>query len=140
MTGSEEARVYLVEDHDVMREMIGEFLESHPGLTVVGCAATADAAFAELEGLDVELILVDTSLPDMNGIELVRRLLDRRPASLCLMYSGHEETFYVDRALEAGAKGYVLKGNPRELPGAIQQVLNGDTYLSQTLRQGESRS
>lgn len=139
MTGSAEARVYLVEDHDVMREMIGEFLESQAGLTVVGCAATADAAFAELEELDVDLILVDTSLPDMNGIELVRRLLDRRPATPCLMYSGHRETFYVDRALEVGAKGYVVKGNPNELPGAIQQVLNGDTYLSLALRQRESR-
>jgi len=139
VTGSAESRVYLVEDHDVMREMIGEFLESHAGLTVVGCAATAGAAFAELEGLDVELVLVDTSLPDMNGIELVRRLLDRRPGTLCLMYSGHEETFYVERALEAGAKGYVVKGNPRELPGAIQQVLDGGTYLSRLLRHGESR-
>lgn len=138
MTGSPDARVYLVEDHDVMREMIGEFLESRAGLTVVGGAATAGAAFAELEGLDVELVLVDTSLPDMNGIELVRRLLDRRPSILCLMYSGHEETFYVERALEAGAKGYLVKGNPRELPDAIQQVLNGDTYLSRAVRDGKS--
>ncbi|HSM09216.1 MAG TPA: response regulator transcription factor [Gemmatimonadota bacterium] len=137
MTGSPEARVYLVEDHDVMREMIGEFLESRAGLTVVGAAATADAAFAELEGLDVELVLVDTSLPDMNGIELVRRLLDRRPDILCLMYSGHEETFYVERALEAGAKGYLVKGNPRELPGAIRQVLNGGMYLSRAVRDGK---
>lgn len=137
MTGSVDARVYLVEDHDVMREMIGEFLQSRDGLTVVGSAATAGTAFAELEGLDVELVLVDTSLPDMSGIELVRRLLDRRPDTLCLMYSGHEETFYVERALEAGAKGYVVKGNPHELPDAIQQVLSGGTYLSRALPDGE---
>ena len=55
------------------------------------------------------------------------------------MYSGHEETFYVERALEAGAKGYLVKGNPGELPDAIQQVLNGDTYLSRTLRDGDGR-
>lgn len=137
MTGSAESRVYLVEDHDVMREMIGEFLDSRAGLTVVGSAATAGAAFTELEGLDVELVLVDTSLPDMNGIELVRRLLDRRPDTLCLMYSGHEETFYVERALEAGAKGYVVKGNPHELPDAIERVLSGGTYLSPALPNGE---
>lgn len=140
MTGSAEARVYLVEDHDVMREMIEEFLESRAGLTVVGCAATAGVAFAELEGLDVELVLVDTSLPDMSGIELVRRLLERRPGTRCLMYSGHEETFYVERALEVGAKGYLVKGHPRELPDAIQQILNGGTYLSQAARDGQSRS
>lgn len=80
---------------------------------------------------------VDTSLPDMNGIELVRRLLDRRPDILCLMYSGHEETFYVERALEAGARGYLVKGNPRELPGAIRQVLNGGTYLSRAVCDGK---
>lgn len=140
MTGSAESRVYLVEDHEVMREMIGEFLEGRAGLTVAGCAATAGAAFAELEALHVELVLVDTSLPDMNGIELVRRLVDRRPDTLCLMYSGHGEAGYVERALEAGAKGYVVKGNPRELPGAIQQVLDGGTYLSRPLRNGESSS
>lgn len=138
MIGSPGARVYLVEDHDVMREMIGEFLESRAGLTVVGGAATADAAIAELEGLDVELVLVDTSLPDMNGIELVRCLHDRRPDILCLMYSGHDETFYVERALEAGARGYVVKGNPRELPGAIRQVLSGGTYWSRAVRDGSS--
>lgn len=133
-----EARIYLVEDHALMREMIGEFLANRDHLVVSGSAATAEQAFTELRDLEVELVLVDTSLPDMSGIDLVRKLLERRPGTRCLMHSGHTETGYVDRALQVGARGYVVKGNPRELPGAIREVLDGGMYLSRALRTEES--
>lgn len=132
------SRIYLVEDHATMRSMIGDFLDARKDLQISGSAATAEEAFDELANLDVDLVLVDTSLPDMSGIDLVKRLLDRQPDVSCLMYSGHSEATYVHRALRAGAKGYVVKGNPRELPAAIRQVLDGSTYLSPDLRDGES--
>lgn len=128
-------RVYLVEDHPIMREMIGEFLATREELTVSGTAATAQAAFRELGDLDVEVVLVDTALPDMSGIELVRELLARRPETRCLMYSGHTQQSYVRQALDAGARGYVVKGSPRELVEAIHEVVVGGTYLSRKLRQ-----
>lgn len=127
-------RIYLVEDHPIMREMIGEFLTTREDLVVSGTAATALAAFRELEKLEVEVVLVDTALPNMNGIELVRKLLARRSETRCLMYSGHTQQTYVRQALEAGARGYVVKGSPRELVTAIHEVVDGGTYLSRKLR------
>lgn len=113
-----------------MREIIGEFLSSRGDFRIVGSAGTAAGAFAELGRTKVDLVLVDTALPDMSGIDLVRKLLRRDPATPCLMYSGHSEAAYVERAVAAGARGYVVKGNPRELPGAIRRVLGGDSYFS----------
>lgn len=126
-------RIYIIEDHAIMRDMIREFLESENDLQVCGSAATAEAAFADLEHLDADLILVDTSLPHMSGIELVSALWQRSPGVRCLMYSGHREPSYVEQALEAGASGYVLKGSPSELPRAIRQVMGGERYVSEIL-------
>jgi DNA-binding NarL/FixJ family response regulator len=69
----------------------------------------------------------------MSGIDLVREMNERRPALRCLMHSGHGEASYVDQALQAGAWGYVLKGNPDELLTAIRHVICGEKYLSRIL-------
>jgi DNA-binding NarL/FixJ family response regulator len=84
--------------------------------------------------VNVDLVLVDVSLPNMSGIELVAMIRQQMPQLRCLMLSGHNELEYVRRALAAGAWGYVTKGNPRVLLEAIQDVLAGETYLSEELR------
>lgn len=122
--------IYLVEDHEIIREMVREFIAIEPDLIVSGAAASGEEALAALAEEEPELVLVDTSLPGMSGIDLVKRLVDRRPGLRCLMFSGHGEQSYVEKALEAGAKGYILKGRPEELTAAIRTVLGGDTYFS----------
>lgn len=117
-----------------MQRMISEFIKRMPDLQVCGMAATAQEALAQLPSLAADLVLVDVSLPDMDGIHLVSELLEQQPTLYCLMLSGHQEHSYVQRALAVGARGYLAKGNPLELINAIQRVLHGELYLSESLR------
>lgn len=127
-------RVYLVEDSEFMRGILIDFMEDLLDYEVKGVAATAEEAQEQLDGNAVDVVLVDTALPGMDGIELVGKLLERWPELRCLMYSGHAEAFYVERALEAGARGYLLKGNPDEISEAVRVTLEGGTYLSASLK------
>jgi CheY-like chemotaxis protein len=128
------ATIYIIEDHPLVQEMLGEFINQIPDLHVCGMAATAREALAQIPTLAVDLVVVDVSLPDMDGIQLVSELHTRQPTLRCLMLSGHQERGYVQSALAAGACGYVAKGNPMEIVMAIHQVLKGEIYLSPTLR------
>lgn len=85
--------------------------------------------------LAVDLVIVDVALPAMNGIDLVAALHERFPTLPCLMLSGHTELNYVRRALDVGARGYVMKGDPFALPEAVRTVLAGEIYLSEEVRQ-----
>lgn len=122
--------IYITEDHPLVAEMLGEFINATPGLQVCGAATTAQAALAQIPTLAVDLVLIDVSLPDMDGLTLLETLLARQPTLRCLMFSGHQERDYVARALTLGARGYVAKGNPPELITAIRTVLTGEVYLS----------
>jgi len=117
-----------------MQRMMGEFINRMPDLQVYGMVATAQEALEQIPATGVDLALIDVSLPDMDGIHLVSELLEQCPALVCLMLSGHQESSYVQRALAAGARGYLAKGNPLELVDAIRCVLNGEIYLSESLR------
>lgn len=126
-------KIYIIEDHPLVQRMTYEFLRRAPNLQVCGAAATAQQALVQIPALDVDLALVDVSLPDMDGIHLVSELQLQQPTLFCLMFSAHQEASYVQRALAAGARGYLAKGNPTELVAAIHQVLNGEIYLSYRL-------
>lgn len=125
-------RVLLVEDHPLMREMMVEYVEALPDFHVCGSARTAEEALTALPG-SADLVLVDISLPEMNGIDLIREISSRWPGLSCLVCSGHNEASYVERALDAGAKGYVAKGNPTELTDALRCLQRGEAYLSASL-------
>jgi DNA-binding NarL/FixJ family response regulator len=127
-------RVFIIEDHPVMRQMLHEFIAGVPEMEVCGVAGSGEEALEHLEAAHADLLLIDMSLPEMSGIDVVTSVHMMWPQLRCLMVSGHGEASYVKRAFDAGASGYVLKGNPHELPGAIQQVLAGDTYLSRTVQ------
>ncbi len=118
-----------------MREMLIEFLgEEAPNLEVCGAVRTAEEALEILDGAGPDLMLIDVSLPGMSGIELVSKLRKKRPKLLCVLYTGHGEGVYVEQAIEAGARGYILKGDPHELMGAIEQVIAGKVYLSDSVQ------
>ena len=122
--------VYIVEDHPRMRDLLREWIDELPGLSVCGTAESAETALRELETVQADVAMIDMSLPMMGGIELVAALRERHPRTRCLILSGHNETSYVERALAAGAQGYLLKGEPSEIRTAIDRVLAGERYLS----------
>lgn len=128
------ARIFVVEDHAVMREMLDEFIGMEGDLSICGSASSAGEALLQIPRDVPDLVLIDIALPDMSGISLARALRERYPNILLLMLSGHGERMYVEKALNAGANGYVLKGNAVDIPPAIRQVLSGQIYLSDALR------
>ncbi len=133
------AHIFIVEDHPLMLQITSEFVASLPGLTVGGTAATAEEALDRLSENGTRLVLADVSLPAMSGIELVAEVQKRRPSLPFLMFSAHQEVSYVEQALAAGARGYVVKGNPSELEEALRCVLGGGHYLTPKMRERLNR-
>jgi DNA-binding NarL/FixJ family response regulator len=127
-------KIFIVEDHPITRYTLGKFLQKKPDLELCGEAATGAEALERLAEVEADLILIDVLLSGMNGLQLVEQLQEKYPALLCLMLSGHNETLYIRRAFSAGARGYILKGNPSEMLEAIQTVRDGGTYLSPALQ------
>ncbi len=127
-------RIFLVDDHPVLRAGFRCLLEAEPNLQVCGEAESARKAFDRIQAASPELIIVDISLPGPSGIELIKGLKARFPALRILVLSMHDEALYAERALRAGAKGYVMKQAPTEdLLTAVRRVLNNEIYLSQSL-------
>ena len=124
----------LVEDHKLFAEAIQRVLSQQAGLEIVEVVESGEKALKRLPELKVDLVLVDVSLPGMDGIDLVQRIHSDLPHLRCLMLSGHTNSQYVKRALEAGAYGYVLKDDVKGILEGIQQVLGGEIYLSRVLR------
>ncbi|MDB6023186.1 MAG: two component transcriptional regulator, LuxR family [Pedosphaera sp.] len=128
-------RVFLVDDHPIMREGFAQLINHEPGLHVCGCAATPPKALDAIESLKPDLAIIDVSLNGMNGIELIKNILSRRPGQLILTLSMHDESVHGERALRAGARGYVMKNEPtEEIMTAIREVLRGEVYLSKRMR------
>ncbi len=130
--------IYIVEDHTLVQRILSEVLKRLLKLHVAGVATTGQEALYQIPIQWVDLVLVDVSLPDMDGIDLVEQLHRQQPALPCVMLSAHQESGYVQRALAAGARGYIAKGNPLELKEAIGQVLQGVIYLSEPIRQQQN--
>jgi len=124
-------RLLLVDDHPLVRDGLRARLEVVPRFEVVGEAGHADEAQAQLAALRPTLVLMDVGMKGTNGIDLTAALLEREPALLVLMLSMHDNPEYVQRAMQAGARGYVLKDAPAsEIIAAIEAVAAGGTFLS----------
>jgi DNA-binding NarL/FixJ family response regulator len=126
--------IMIVEDNVLLATTIERFLRDRGGVDVVSIAPSAEIALGKLQVETVDLLLVDVALPGMSGIDLVATVRTRYPHIPCLILSGHTENEYVRRALAAGAKGYVIKSEPQAILTAVQQVLDGATYLSDEVR------
>lgn len=128
------SRVLLVDDHPIVRRGIADLLNAEKNLEVCGEAANMQDAFALAGKLKPDLAIVDVSLDGNNGIELMKTFSGRYAELPLLAYSMHDETIYAERALRAGAKGYVMKeASPETLLAAIAQVLGGKIYLSEAM-------
>lgn len=116
-------RLLLVDDHAVVREGYRRLLESRPDLSILGEAATAREAFEQYRLLAPDVLVLDLGLPDMGGVELIRRLLQRDAGARILVFTMHREPIFATQALRAGALGYVTKSSlPDVLVGAVYQV------------------
>ncbi len=124
-------RILLVDDHPMVREGLRARLSSAPRLLVVGEAGDAAEALLRLTDCAPDVVLQDVGLKDGNGIDLVQAMLERQSDLRVLMFSMYDNPEYVQRALQAGARGYVLKDAPAsEILAAIDAVAAGGTFLS----------
>lgn len=128
---SDRTRILLVEDHQVVREGLRALLSAEPDLEVIGEANDGLEAVERATALAPELVVIDATLPRLDGIEAIRRLIRTLPDTLFVVLSMHDDAATVDRALRAGARGYVLKGaGIATLVQAIRTVRAGEVFLS----------
>ena len=125
------SRVFLVDDHAMFREGMRQLIDREPDLTVCGDVADATEAMQEIRKKMPDLVIADISLSGATGIDLIKNLKAEFEDLPVLVVSMHEESLYAERALRAGAMGYVMKQEPsKTVKVAIRKVLAGDIHLS----------
>ncbi|HVU17224.1 MAG TPA: response regulator transcription factor [Candidatus Didemnitutus sp.] len=131
---SKRRRVFLVDDHPLVREWLGSLIEQQPDLAVCGQAGSSGTAFEAISRLQPDIAVVDLSLEDGSGLELIKQLQSLTPPPKVLVLSMHDEAFYAERALRAGAAGYVMKRSATgRVIDAIRHVLEGRLYISEAV-------
>lgn len=127
------ARVLIVDDHPAVREGLGFRIARCPDLVVCGEAADLSGAMAEIEATNPDVAVVDIALGAESGLDLIRRLRSRHPPVKTLVWSMYPESLYAERALRAGAMGYITKqAATGRIIEAIRHVLAGEIFLSET--------
>lgn len=124
-------RVVLIEDHTIVRQGVAALLSTAPDVEVVGEAGDGRAGVEIVERLKPDVVVCDLALPGLGGLEVMRQLGERPDAPACLVLSMYHDSVWVQRAIDAGARGYVLKGSAvKDLVLAIRIVASGGQYLS----------
>lgn len=129
------SKILLVDDHQIVRDGLGQLIRGEADLAVCGEAASAEEAVSAVTRLKPDLAIVDITLGGVNGIELIKNLKAVRPSLPVLVLSMHDESHYAERALRAGASGYVMKREARaHIMEAIRTVLSGGDYVSDRMQ------
>ena len=124
-------RIILADDHPIVAVALSMLLQQIDGVTVVGVAENGRAGVTLVRNLRPDVVLMDVSMQDLNGIEATAQIRAISPATRVIMLSSHVDGAIVERALNAGASGYVIKGaSPDELRAALKAAAAGDVYLS----------
>jgi len=132
--GANRQRVFLIDDHPLVREWLASLIERQADLTVCGQAGDVGTAVQEITRLRPDVLVVDLSLQGQTGLELIKQMKTLLPNPRVLVLSMHDEAFYAERALRAGALGYVMKREATsKVIEAIRQVLLGRLYVSESL-------
>lgn len=140
MTNSTKTRILMVDDHPIVREGMAQFLNPQPDLDLCCQAGTADEALATVDNCRPDMAIVDMTLQGDSGLELVRTLRNRHPDLPILVMSMHDENQFAERALRAGANGYLMKLEATtNFLLAIRQVRSGSVYLSAAMHEEISR-
>lgn len=127
-------RLLIVDDHPMMRTGLAQLIDNENDLKVSAEADNAGQALNAVAKQKFDLALVDISLPDKNGLELIKDVRALSPAALILVVSMHDETLYAERVLRAGARGYLMKQEGgKKLMEAIRQILSGHIYVSEKM-------
>jgi DNA-binding NarL/FixJ family response regulator len=128
-------RILLVDDHPVVRQGLALLINQRTDLLVCGEAGTVEEGLNAARALQPDLVVVDLSLRDEDGLELVKLIRAHLPTLPVLVFSMHDEQVGAERAIRAGAQGYVMKQNAlSHFFLAVQQVLQGEIYLSDEMR------
>src|SRR5580698_8291214 len=128
-------RVLIVDDHPIVRHGLKTMIDAEPDLMVCGEADSDREARAVLRRVDPDVMIVDVSLAQGDGMDLVREVHAQRPQLPMLVLSMHDETIYAERLLAAGARGYIMKEAAfDQLLVALRKVLVGEVYLSEAMR------
>lgn len=123
--------IFIVEDHPVMRRGYSYLVDAELDLEICGETGAARDALKQIPEADPDLVIVDLTLEGMGGLELIKRLQDTRPELPVLVVSMHDESLYADRALRAGAQGYIMKSEVEStVVEAIRTILDGGMYVS----------
>jgi len=131
MTASNRCQVFIVDDHAVVREGLSKLINQEADMHVCGEAEDGPSAMNRLLTMQPDLAVVDISLSSSNGLELIKGMKLRYPAMPVLIFSMHEESIYAERALRAGASGYIMKSEaPAVLIAAIRKARQGKIHLS----------
>jgi DNA-binding NarL/FixJ family response regulator len=129
-------RTLIVDDHPLFRNGLRELIESIPGFIVCGEADSEEQAFQELLATGADLVTVDISLASGNGLSLIERIKNHSPSTVVLVLSMYEDSIYAERALAAGAAGYVCKhADTGEFRAAFEAFQRGEVYVSATVLQ-----
>ena len=127
-------KVFLVDDHPIVRQGLALFIEREPDLMVCGEAEDATSALQAIRDAAPDFVILDISLNGPDGLELLKTLRVRYPNLPALVLSMHDESVYAERALRAGASGYIMKQEAADkVITAIRHILGGDVYLSDNL-------
>jgi len=127
-------QVFIVDDHPAIREALTASINSKIDMRVVGESGTAKKALRQMGRHEPDVVVVDISLEDAHGLDLVEEIRSRFPDIRVIVFSMYDESVYAERAIRAGASGYVMKSEPTErVVSAIQAVGEGDVYLSQRM-------
>lgn len=134
-------RVLLADDHAMMRDGLQALLQTAPDIEVVGSVGNGREVITRAAALTPDVVIMDVSMPEMNGIEATDLLRKKHPKISVIMLSMHSSSEHVYRAFNAGAIGYLLKESAgEEIVSAVRAVHSGRTYMSQALKMLERRS
>jgi DNA-binding NarL/FixJ family response regulator len=128
------AKILIVDDHPLVREGLADLVNKEKDLVVCGQAEDAYQAMEAIRELKPDMVIVDISLKETSGLELIKDIKIQHPSLPVLTLSMHEESVYAERALRAGAKGYIMKREAtKKVVTAIRKVLKGQLYLSEKM-------
>ncbi|GAC1446803.1 MAG: response regulator transcription factor [Pyrinomonadaceae bacterium] len=127
-------RIFLADDHELMREGLKMLIKEQADMEIIGEASGGRAAWQQIKKLQPDIVVMDVSMPDMNGAQVTKRLTQECPHIKIIALTGHEDQTYLRQLLQAGASGYVLKRvAAKELIHAIHVVAAGGVYIDPSL-------
>lgn len=127
-------RILLIDDHPIMRHGLAQLLRMEEGLEICGEAGSAREGIEAIPKVLPDLVILDLTLPDKHGLELLKDIQALHPGLRCLVLSMHDEALYAERAMRAGARGYIMKEVAADnLVNAVRKILAGGIFLSEAI-------